>query len=342
MLFGLSPGLAADHAVVLLYHHVSNDTPASTSVSPSVFEEHLEYLDEHEFTVWPLSRILDALASGRAIPENTVAITFDDAYRSVYTEAFPRLRQRKWPFTVFVGTEAIDRGYKSYLNWDQIRELTGAGAEVGNHSHSHDYLVRSPEGETMAQWQQRVAADIEHAGDRLEKETGFKTTLFAYPYGEYSRPLKEIVRSMGYRGIAQRSGAVGVDSDFLMVPRFPMLTGFADIERFSIAVNSRPLPVRSAIESGPETPDGRIDKLLLTLGEGSYRVNQLGCYDASGTRQTIETFEDQPYRISITLNVTATAGRKKINCTAPAINEPGVFYWYSYQWLVNHADGRQG
>ena len=37
---------SADNAVILLYHHVSSTTPASTSVTPSVFEEHLQYLAE--------------------------------------------------------------------------------------------------------------------------------------------------------------------------------------------------------------------------------------------------------------------------------------------------------
>jgi hypothetical protein len=44
---------ADDHAVALIYHHVNVDTPALTSVTPDVFEQHLNYLAEHQFNVWP-------------------------------------------------------------------------------------------------------------------------------------------------------------------------------------------------------------------------------------------------------------------------------------------------
>ena len=35
---------SADHAVILLYHHVSDETPPSTSVSPAVFRQHRDFL----------------------------------------------------------------------------------------------------------------------------------------------------------------------------------------------------------------------------------------------------------------------------------------------------------
>jgi hypothetical protein len=51
------PAWAANHAVILVYHHVSNDMPASTSVSIATFEKHLTYLQKHNFTVMPLERM---------------------------------------------------------------------------------------------------------------------------------------------------------------------------------------------------------------------------------------------------------------------------------------------
>src|SRR5690625_7044832 len=52
------------HAVVLLYHHVDDSTPASTSVSPQVFEQHLDWLEEHDYEVWPLERLVYAFVDG--------------------------------------------------------------------------------------------------------------------------------------------------------------------------------------------------------------------------------------------------------------------------------------
>ena len=50
------PAYAADHGVILLYHHVSSETPGITSVTPEQFEDHLEYLAENEFQVIPVVR----------------------------------------------------------------------------------------------------------------------------------------------------------------------------------------------------------------------------------------------------------------------------------------------
>ena len=339
-LFVFSTSQADDHAVALIYHHVSKDTPALTSVSPAVFEQHLDYLAEHKFNIWPLSRILDALDKGRNLPANTVAITFDDAYRSIYTEAFPRLRKRNWPFTIFVSSTSIDNGYADYLNWEQLREMVKAGNEIGNHSHSHGHLVRRLKGESSKQWQTRVTADIKMAADRIKKEIGSDSSLFAYPYGEYSQSLKAIVRSLGYRGIAQQSGAIGAHSDFLAIPRFPMATAYSGLERFATAVNSRPLPVTSVSVTGNDETSWRsIKRLQLTLADGDYRAHQLGCYRSSGTPLAMKTITEHPLTVSITISGEQTAGRHKINCTVPANNTPGVFYWYSHQWLVKHSNG---
>ena len=332
--------LAEDHAVVLIYHHVSETTPALTSVTPETFDRHLDYLQDNDFTVWPLARILSTLAAGQALPANTVAITFDDAYESVYSEAFPRLQKRNWPFTLFVSTEGIDRGYSGYLSWPQLRELVDAGVELGNHSHTHAHMVRYLPNESGRQWKQRITADINKAASLLEQETGSSSRLFAYPYGEYSPELKQIVGALGYYGIAQQAGAIGRVSDFLALPRFPMARAYADMERFAISVNSRPLPVSSVVVEGNAHRAYRpIKNVQLTLADGDYRAPRLACYRSNGTPLKTQTVSDQPLTLSITVEGKQNAGRHKINCTAPAESGGNSFFWYSFQWLVKNRDG---
>lgn len=338
-LLWLSSPLADDHAVVLIYHHVSADTPASTSVTPATFERHLDFLERNEFNPWPLSRILDAVAARAPLPRNTVAITFDDAYRSVLEEALPRLQRRGWPFTLFVNTEAVDRGYATSLNWEQIRELARAGVEIANHSHSHDHLVRRRDGESEAQWRQRVVRDIETAAERIEAETGSRSRLFAYPFGEYSDALKAVVRDLGYRGIAQQSGAVGYLTDMLAVPRFPLAQGYDDLQRFATSVNSRPLPVSNVTATPSSRRAGDIEQLRIRLEPGAYRPQQLACYGGGETLKP-STVSDNPTEILVDLAGVGRTGRNKVNCTAPASGASGAYFWYSYQWLLRHPDGR--
>ena len=346
LLLGLvlaSGAQAADHAAILLYHHISEEAPPSTSVSPAVFRRHLDFLAAGGYTVLPLSRILTTLAKGDSLPDKAVAITFDDAYRSVLTTAAPLLQKHGWPFTVFVSTQAIDEGFGDYLSWDDLRELIRAGAEIGNHSYSHAHLVRHLAGETDQQWHARVEADIRRAQQDLHERLGVKPILFSYPYGEYNDELQQIVASLGFFGIAQQSGAVGAGFDKLAVPRYPMSTHYEDMQRFAVSVDSRPLPV-SEVAGGARIliagETGR-HRLAFDLGAGDYRAAGLACYDSgSGSRLELSRRNDKgAERVSMPLPNWG-AGRRKINCTAPALHDSGVYYWYSHLWLVKQPDGK--
>lgn len=325
----------ADHAVVLLYHHVSEKTPGSTSVTPEQFESHLEYLEDNGFEVWPLARVLETLLDEkRGVPDNVVAITFDDAYESVYDEALPRLSRRDWPFTVFVNTDAVDAGHDPYLDWARLRELHEKGVAIENHSATHAHLLKRESGETRADWQERVRADIERAHARIEAEVGRAPRLFAYPYGEDSAALAEMVGEFYDHALVQRSGAAGAHTDPLAVPRFPMATGFDGMDRFAMAVNARALPVGDV---DPDPPgDGvrePIDRLQLTLFDNGYRKGGISCFSGAGERLDIDLVEGDPGGIRINLGGHGAPGRNKINCTAPAADGSGDYYWYAYQWV---------
>ena len=196
-------------AVILVYHHIGTTTPASTSVTPERFASHLDLLAAGGYRVVPLADVVEALRSGKALPDRAVVLTFDDAYRSVYTEAFPRLRHRGWPFTVFVNTDAVDGRHANTMNWNQLREIEDGGGTAGNHSRTHDHLVRRRDGETREQWRRRVGDDIVWARRRLEAELAAPLDMFAYPYGEFTAELEALVRGLGLAAVGQQSGPVG-------------------------------------------------------------------------------------------------------------------------------------
>jgi peptidoglycan/xylan/chitin deacetylase (PgdA/CDA1 family) len=240
---------AQESAVIFMYHHVDVDTPPSTSIAPETFAAQMDYLEREGFHVLPLIDLLDALKAGSAVPPHSIAITFDDAYRSVLTQALPLLEARGWPFTVLVSTESIDKHFGGYLSWDELRALGEHGGSIGNHSVTHSHLVRRLADESEADWRRRVSAEIAAAGDRLETEVGTHVTpVFAYPYGEYTADVKAIVEAAGLYGLGQQSGAIGPGSDFLALPRYPVATGLG-LDDFALRAKSLPLPVTV---SGPE------------------------------------------------------------------------------------------
>ncbi|NDY95183.1 polysaccharide deacetylase family protein [Wenzhouxiangella limi] len=326
---------SATAAVVLVYHHVSDQTPPSTSVTPARFAAHLDYLDENDFEVWPVERLLAAAIDGaERLPERVVAITFDDAYASVHRTAWPMLRERGWPFAVFANTDAIDAGHAPYMDWEALRELHNDGANIGNHSASHAHLIARQPGESARAWRERVRADLDQARQRISEEIGLEPEIFAYPYGEDSSALARLVGEDHEFALVQRSGAVGAHTDPLTVPRFPMASGFDSMERFRLAVHSRALPVTSAEASPPG--DGvrdPVQSLRLILAEGDYRAGQIACFSSAGARLETRLAEGPPHRLDIAVDGQGSVGRNKINCTAPAADGSGDFFWYSFQWV---------
>lgn len=330
-----------EHAVVLLYHHVATDTPASTSLDPSTFDAHLNYLADHHFHVWSLTRILDHIRADEPIPEDTVALTFDDAYASVFSEAYPRLKRRGWPFTVFVSTDYIDKHYKGYMTWDQLREVARNGGEIGNHSRSHPHLVRRRQGESRAGWRRRVREQISGAQGRLEAEIPDPIKVFAYPYGEYSAPLEAIVAELGFRGMGQQSGAVGRVSDMRALPRFPMAGGYGAMKQFVIKVRTRPLPVTVLSPKDPFLGGGPMRPALrLRLGRGPFRLKGLACYASGQGRMDLDWIDRKERVVQVIPRKALTAGgRFKYNCTAPSTERRDVYFWYSHLWMKRNPDG---
>jgi peptidoglycan/xylan/chitin deacetylase (PgdA/CDA1 family) len=323
-------------AVVLLYHHVSDHTPAITSVTPDRFQEQLQYLADNQFQIWPLPEIIQRLQRRQALPDKVVAISFDDGYLSVYEHAYPLLKQRGWPFTVFVSTDAVDRQYPNHCNWQQLKTMQQHGAAtIANHSSSHDHLAFRPGNESPGQWRERVRSDITKAQQRIEQELGSSPDLFAYPYGEFTPELKKIVAELGLIGLAQHSGALGITADFLALQRFAIAGNYADMESFALKAQSLPLPLRSAtVDQAPLSFDQHKPQLQLNLTQP---LPELACYGSGQGRLKRQWLNEEKSVVLFTANDSIPVGRSRYNCTAPAAS--GRFYWWSKSWYRKPADG---
>lgn len=335
----LGSARAADHCVVLQYHHVSETTPGITSVTPEQFQQHLDYLHRNNYRVMALEEVITALKTDKPLPERCVALTIDDAYDSAYHAALPLLKAYGYPLTVFVSTEAVDRGLRGFLSWEQMREMQRAGISFQNHSHSHDHLIRRRAGESEVDWEQRVASDIQQAQNRIEQELGVRPTLFAYPYGEYNLALKLIVSSMGMTAFGQQSGPLWRQADFAALPRFPMASFFALMRTFPNKVDSLPLPITGAFPTDPVVPlDEWQPSLMLVFRPGVTNTHQLTCFMNGSPEVNYQWLDQPPGAVLITPKGRLNVGRNRTNCTLP-IGDSGRFGWYSHNWIRREADG---
>lgn len=326
------PSLAADSAVAFMYHRFGDSRFPSTNVTMEAFSAQLDLLQEKGFAFRTLGQVLDAFDSGEALPERTVVISVDDAYRSVYDNAWPLLQERNIPFTLFIATDDVDRGSRMYMSWQQLRELAAAGVEIGNHSSSHAHLVERLEGESEAQLLARIRADIETAQQRLQRELGEERVarkLFAYPFGEFDETLANLLASMGYTAFGQQSGPMHAGSDRRAIARFPVNERYSALEPFLTKALSLPLPLVK-IEPWEPLTHSLQPPLILTVAEG-VTPDRITCYASNqGLMQKVSV---QGQQVHLMASEPFQPGRARYNCTLPT-RQAGRYRWYSHPWLI--------
>jgi len=326
---------ASQAGVILLYHHVDASTPPITSIKPDQFERHLSIIEEEGYSVLPLQDLVERSMASDADPtEKIVAITFDDAYQSIYTEAYPRLKKRDWPFTIFVSPGYVADDHPLYLSWQQLREMADAGAGIQNHTYRHAHLIRRQADESDAMWRQRVKNDISRAATLLA-ERGFETSQFAYTYGEYNPALLQIVGEMNLTGFGQQSGAVGPTSDSRLLPRFPLSGVYVGAAAFRDKLRSLPMPIEFK-DFDPLVGTDWQPKLTLNFLSGT-TPRGLNCFGPGGAMTLTPVATGS---VLVTPAQDISIGRSRYNCTYPQRTDEGIRYaWFSQLWIRKRLDG---
>ena len=315
--------------VVLQYHHVDENTPAVTSVTPEQFRKHMELLEKEGMRVVDLYDATRTLQSGGTLPDKAVAITFDDAYQSIYDHALTELKKRDWPFTVFVSTGPVDSQFPDMMNWDDLRDLQRHGGRLANHTVSHAYLLNIPNGMSKESF---WASEIPPAQQRLEAEAGVTEKLFAYPYGEFSLELAEWMKQQGYLAFGQHSGAVGNLSHSQALPRFPASGNYANTETLRTKLHSLPFAVEPKQLAEPvlvENPP----TLSLAMSTDDISAEQIRCYSGGELADIRREQAGSKILLEIRASEPQTLRRGRYNCTAPSQTENGRYYWYSQPWV---------
>lgn len=331
LLVGAVVAHASNHAVVFVYHRFGEPRYPSTNTPVAAFKAQLDYLASHGFHVWPLPKLVRTLQAGKPVPNKTVALSIDDAFQSVYQNAWPLLRAHHFPVTVFVSTRAVDRHYPAYMTWAEMRTMQAQGATFADHTVTHPHPLEHKPGEGQAAWKKRIRAEILDAQKRLRKELGPTTNthpkLFAYPYGEYSPALARLVNSLGFVAFSQASGALGEPLDIRALPRFPVDTDFDALGMFARRAVSRPMPLANSVPWSPVvSKTGNPPTLVLTLRRP---LHGLACFRSDGARMVKAPVSAT--RVVLKATVPLPLGRSMYTCTAPATD--GAYYWYTHPWF---------
>ena len=325
---------AANALVILQYHHIDSDTPEITSTSPEVFAAHLEFLKANDYQIVSLGEALQQHSPTSSAAKPSVAITFDDAFSSIYTTAFPLLQQYQYPFTIFVATDFISDNSKQYLSWQQLSEMTDAGATIANHTRSHLHMVRRHASEDDLAWLQRQTREVLQAQSIIETQTGTSFRMLALPYGEYEPNLIYQLKALSFYIFGQHSGAVSLSDLPMIIPRFPMGGRYSDLATFGTKISTRSFPDQGKVINPILIHNQSRPLLGLSFPEGNWRLTDLACYGPGG-RLILEKTSTASF--AVRSKVDLTPGRSRYNCTMP--DQQGRFFWYSQIWMMKEIDG---
>ena len=322
------------NAAILLYHHVSSSTPASTSISPEAFKSHMEYLDAHH-TVVSLQDVVSAIQHNTTLPENAVAITFDDGYANILDNAHPILADLGFPYTVFINPDEIGVGPKQ-LTWEQVIAMHNDGVVFANHTLDHLHMLNGEQAMGERAWLEKVWQNVESAEKKIEDKLDISLKYLAYPFGEYNTALANKLKAEGYIGFGQHSGAVGPSSDMQALPRFPAAGPYANLATLKTKLNSLAMPVTQSSHKDPRmTARNLSSPISLTIDSDDVRLTQVNCFFGG---DPIETSLEENV-LTFTLDETLPIGRSRVNCTAPSNAQSGRYYWYSTPFFVADEDG---
>ncbi len=317
----------AGHVNSFIYHRFDETRYPSTNISAEIFTQQLEYTKEKNLEVISLGEVATRLTDGETLPDHAVSFCVDDAFRSFYDVGMPIIRNYGFPVTLFVNTDAV--GTSGYLNWDELKELAAEGVEIGNHTANHAYLVELQPGETYQHWQKRIQDDIEKAQQQFEEHLGFKPILFAYPYGEYSPGVVEIIKNIGFTAaFAQQSGVIHSEQDHFTLPRFPMGGPFATLASFKTKLAMQPLvvtdedPFDPVIENNPPVLNFKIKGRKID-------PRRFNCFVQGENKCWVESGEAGHYRVSAENPLTGR--RNKYTLTLQS--RQGDWLWYSHLWI---------
>lgn len=168
-------------STVLMFHHIDDGNiivrsgcRLSKKSFVDILDSGISFISAEEYTQFVFSW------------KNPCLITFDDGLKDVYRVAYPELKKRNIPFTVFIVTDFLDQ--EGYLSSKELQVLADDPlVTIGSHGTTHKILHGMDEAE-----QRMELLDSKHI---LEEKTGKIVWLFAYSHGQFDDTTLRILQT---------------------------------------------------------------------------------------------------------------------------------------------------
>jgi len=307
--------------LALMYHRFNENKYPSTNIQMDIFKEQIKIIKDNKYNFYdPKEFSLNFKIPKR---EKKILITIDDGFSSFYENAWPFLKVNQIPFILFISTEAV--GNFGYMNWDEIKEIEKEKfAYIGNHSHSHDYLVNFEE--------QKFLNDINESIKIFKKQLGYNPIFFSYPFGEYSNFIKDYILQNFKFSFGQHSGVIDVNKDIFELPRFPINEKYGDLERFKFLINLQPLqfkkllPNEKYVKNKNNPPDFSVE-----FFKDQKNIKNINCFSDEGNKWEKSNTYINNNILKIKFRDKFLFRRGRINCS---LNDNGIWRWFGIQFSI--------
>ena len=304
-----------------MYHRFNESKYPSTNIQMDIFKQQIEIIEDSNYKFNNPSEFEKMFSTPKIKKE--ILITIDDAFLSFYQEAWPFLKKNKIPFILFVSTEPV--GKQGYMTWNQIREVESEDfAFIGHHSHTHDYLIN----ETNDQF----ISDIEKANKIFLKELGYIPNLFSYPFGEYSKFMRNYISENFKFAFGQHSGVIDLNKDKFELPRFPINEKYGELKRFKSIINYFPLEYKEIFPKEKYlSQENNPPKFEVKFFKEQKNLDNINCYSNEGNKWEKSKTNFSNYTLTIKFREPFVPRRGRINCS---LNDNGKWRWFGIQFPI--------
>ena len=305
----------------IMYHRFNENKYPSTNIKMDIFEKHINIIKNSNLNFLNPNNFAEKFKMPKS--EKEILITIDDAFKSFYTEAWPYLKENKIPFILFVSTEPV--GKTGYMTWDQIKEVESYSfANIGHHSHSHEYLIDVSNEEFIL--------DIETANKIFLSELGYIPNLFSYPFGEYSKFMKDYISKNFKFGFGQHSGVIDLNKDKFELPRFPINEKYGELKRFESIINYFPLEYEKIFPEEKQLfKDTNPPRFKVDFFKEQKNLENINCYSNEGDVWEKSKTKFLNNSLTIEFREPFKPRRGRINCS---LNDNGKWRWFGVQFPI--------
>ena len=304
----------------LMYHRFDENKYPSTNIQMNVFKQQINIIKNSKYKFYDPKDLKKNFHIIKV--EKKILLTIDDAFSSFYEIAWPYLKEEKIPFILFVSTEAV--GKNGYMTWNQIKELEKENTVyIGNHSHTHDYLVNFKND--------LFINDINTASAIFIKKLGYNPIFFSYPFGEYSNLIKDHITKNFKFSFGQHSGVIDVNKDQYELPRFPINEKYGDLKRFKFLIDLHPLQYKALYPKEKYLTTNNPPKLSVEFFDEQKNLDNINCFSDEGSKWGKSDISFNKNILNINFREKFLFRRGRVNCS---LNDSGIWRWFGVQFSV--------